>query len=66
MSCYWAYPESYTHIAMRQVRRIDLIWQEENIDIYERLKQQAVNLNKEIPQLIKEIIEQEIRRNSDS
>ncbi|MBG1264871.1 HNH endonuclease [Nostoc commune] len=66
LSCYWAYPESYTHIAMRQVRRIDLIWQGENVEIYERLKQQAISLNKEIPELIKEIIEREIKRNSDS
>jgi predicted DNA-binding protein len=51
---------------MRQVRRIDLIWQRENVEIYERLKQRAASLNKEIPELIKEIIEREIRRNSDS
>ncbi|MEH2069675.1 MAG: HNH endonuclease [Nostoc sp.] len=66
LSCYWAYPESYTHIAVRQVRRIDLIWQGENVEIYERLKQLATNLNKEIPELIEEIIEREIRQNSDS
>lgn len=65
LSCYWAYPENYTHIAMRQVRRVDLIWQEENVEIYERLKQQAASLNKEIPEFIKEIIEREIRRNID-
>ncbi|MDZ7958106.1 MAG: HNH endonuclease [Aulosira sp. DedQUE10] len=65
LSCYWAYPESYTHIAMRQVRRIDLMWQGEDIGIYERLKQQAVELNKEIPEFIKEIIEREIGRNDD-
>ncbi len=46
LSCYWAYPESYTHVAMQQVRRIDLMWQGDNIEIYEKLKQQAVRLNK--------------------
>ena len=66
LSCYWAYPENYTHIAMRQVRRIDLIWQGDDIENYERLKQQAASLNKEIPEFIKEIISQEIRRNNDS
>jgi hypothetical protein len=65
LSCYWAYPENYTHIAMRQVRRIDLRWQGEDIVIYERLKQQAVELNKEIPEFIKEIINREIGRNDD-
>lgn len=66
LSCYWAYPESYTHVAMQQVRRIDLMWQGDNIEIYEKLKQQAVRLNKEIPEFIKEIIEREIRQNNDS
>ncbi|MFB2969486.1 hypothetical protein ACE1CD_10970 [Aerosakkonema sp. BLCC-F183] len=66
LSCYWAYPENYTHIAMRQIRRIDIIWQGEDVEIYERLKQQAVSLEKDIPKLIKEIIEREIRQNDDS
>ena len=65
LSCYWAYPENYTHVAMQQVRRIDLMWQGDNIEIYEKLKQQAVRLNKEIPEFIKEIIEREIRQNGD-
>jgi hypothetical protein len=66
LSCYWAYPENYTHIAMRQVRRIDLIWQGDDIDTYERLKQQAARLDKEIPEFVKEIIEREIRRNGNA
>ncbi|RCJ38174.1 HNH endonuclease [Nostoc punctiforme NIES-2108] len=66
LSCYWAYPESYMHVAMQQVRRIDLMWQGDNIEIYEKLKQQAVRLNKEIPEFIKEIIEREIRQSNDS
>lgn len=65
LSCYWAYPENYTHIAMRQVRRIDLMWEGEDVEIYERLKQLAVSLEKEIPEFIKEIIEREMRRNCD-
>lgn len=64
-SCYWAHPEDYTHIAMRQVRRIDIMWEEKDVEIYERLKQQAVSLEKEIPEFIKEIIEREMHRNTD-
>ena len=60
LSCYWAYPESYSHIAMRQVRRIDLLWQGNEVEIYESLKQQAKLLNKEISELVKEIIERQI------
>lgn len=65
LSCYWAYPENYTHIAMRQIRRIDLLWEGDDVAIYERLKQQAVCLEKEIPEFVKEIIEREIGQTSD-
>ena len=65
LSCYWAYPENYLHIAMRQVRRIDIIWQGEDVEIYERLKQQAARLDKEIPELSKEIIEQAMMGNGE-
>jgi len=60
LSCYWAYPENYEHIAMRQVRRVDLQWEGEDIDIYETLKQRAISLEKQIPTLIKEIIKREL------
>jgi hypothetical protein len=65
LSCYWAYPESYGHIAMRQVRRIDLLWEGNDIEIYERLKQRAVSVEKELPEFVKAIIERELERQGD-
>jgi hypothetical protein len=62
LTCYWAYPENYSHIAMRQIRRIDLVWQGKEIDIYEKLKAKAHSLEKEIPLFVKEILEREIHR----
>jgi hypothetical protein len=59
LSCYWAYPESYEHIAMRQVRRIDLLWEGDDIEIYERLKQRAVSVEKELPEFVKEICQRD-------
>jgi len=38
---------------MQQVRRIDLIWQGDDIETYERIKQQAARLNKQIPEFVK-------------
>lgn len=65
LSCYWAYPEDYEHIAMRQVRRIDLLWEGEAVELYEQLKQRAISLEKELPEFVKEIIERELNRNVD-
>jgi predicted DNA-binding protein len=50
---------------MQQVRRIDLMWQGEDTELYEKLKQYAIELEKDIPTFIKEIIEREINHNLD-
>ncbi len=60
LACYWAYPENYDHIAMRQIRRIDLIWQGDEIYTYDKLQTKARLLEKEIPLFVKEIIENEV------
>jgi hypothetical protein len=63
LSCYWAFPENYTHVAMNQVRRIDLIWQGEETSQYERLKEEASVRGQKIPDFIKAIIERALKRN---
>jgi hypothetical protein len=59
-SCYWAYPENYTHVAMQEVRRIDLIWEGDEIEIYEQLRKQASQADKSLTELIKEMIERQV------
>jgi hypothetical protein len=66
LSCYWAYPENYVHIAMRQVRRVDLLWEGDDIKVYETLKQRAIALDKELPVFVKEIIERELGHDSET
>ena len=62
LSCYWAYPEDYSHAAMQQVRRADLIWQGKEIEQYERLKRDAKESGQTIPEFVKQIIEKVIKR----
>jgi predicted DNA-binding protein len=50
---------------MRQVRRIDLLWEGDEVAMYEALKQMAISLGKEIPEFVKEIIEREISCDED-
>jgi len=59
LSCYWAYPENYEHIAMEQVRRVDLLWTGDEIEVYEQLKQRASDRHIDLPELIKEILQRE-------
>lgn len=62
LSCYWAYPDNYSHIAMRQIRRIDLVWQGDEVATYDKLRAQSIRLQKEIPAFVKQIIEAELSR----
>lgn len=59
-SCYWAYPNSYNHIAMRQIRRADIVWTEQEVEIYEKLKLKTIQLQKNLPGYVKEIITQHL------
>ncbi|MDR1012131.1 MAG: helix-turn-helix domain-containing protein [Opitutaceae bacterium] len=56
LTCYWAYPENYTHVATVPVRRLDLIWQGESIKQYERLKADATQAGAPIPDYVKSIL----------
>lgn len=58
---YWAFPDNYNHIAMRQLRRTDIMWAGPEVEIYEKLKQKTIQLQKNVPGYVKEIIEQHLR-----
>lgn len=63
--CYWAYPDNYTHVAMREARRADILWTGAEIQSYERLKQRTLELQKNIPAYVKEIVEKHLKSESE-
>lgn len=56
--CFWAYPENYTHIAMEQVRRLDLEWRGEDTNLFDRLRETAQQKGETIQSLAKQILKQ--------
>lgn len=54
--CYWGNPQHYTHIALRPIRRIDIVWSEDEVMDYEQLKQLAQEENIEIPDYVKAVL----------
>ena len=56
MKCYWANPESYVHVALREVRRTDILWNENEVQLYENLKELAVKNQFPIPDYVKKVI----------
>ncbi|MEO8396750.1 MAG: HNH endonuclease signature motif containing protein [Chloroflexota bacterium] len=56
LTCYWAKPETYLHIALRNIRRIDLLWSEDEVELYERLRHNANQSGETMPDYVKKII----------
>lgn len=61
-SCYWAYPEAYTHIAMRDIRRLDLLWSSEESFEYDLLKKEANKVQEEAPEYVKNVLRNHFKR----
>jgi len=45
---------------MRQARRVDILWSGEEVAVYDRLKRRTMELQKDIPKYVKEIIEKHL------
>ncbi len=63
-SCYWAYPELYTHIAMRDIRRLDLLWSGEEITDYDLLVDEAAKVQEEAPEYVKNVLRNHFKQKS--
>ncbi len=52
-SCYWASPSEYSHIAMADIRRLDVIWQGDEVEVFDQIRGQAARLKLEVPAYVK-------------
>ena len=62
LSCYWAYPENHQHVAMKQMRRVDVAWQGEETAEFDAVKQAATAAGKTPADFIKEAVRAAIFR----
>ncbi len=60
-SCYWAFPENYSHVAMREMRRLDIIWTGDQTADFDTLSDQAVSEGWELPDFVKEVLRRHLR-----
>jgi hypothetical protein len=52
-SCYWASPESYKHVALRAVRRLEIVWTEQEVAEFDRLAKAARKAGRAVPEYMK-------------
>lgn len=55
-TCYWVNPPKYEHIAMQQIRRVDLVWSDPEIAEYEELLRHARGKDMSLSDYIKSIL----------
>lgn len=60
-ACYWASPESYKHLALRQLRRLDVVWTEAEVQTFDHLRAKADAAHVEMPEYVKAIVERHVR-----
>lgn len=63
LNCYWANPVSYLHVALRNIRRIDIVWEENEIESYEWLRDKAHELDETMPDYVKKVLKNNINPN---
>lgn len=55
-SCFWAFPERYRHIAGEQVRRIDIQWTGDEVEIFDRIHRRAKKEDLPVAAFIKRLL----------
>lgn len=55
-SCYWTHPDSYKHIALRLIRRLDIVWSGDEVKVFEKFRERVEKLNESMPNYVKAVI----------
>jgi len=61
-TCLWASPEVYQHIATEERRRLDIVWEGDEADDYDRVVAIAKGQSRDMQSVVKEIIRRSGRR----
>ena len=54
-SCFWAFPEKYTHVAGEQVRRVNIEWRGAEVEAFDKLSAKAQSENVTVASLLKRL-----------
>jgi hypothetical protein len=60
-TCYWASPDEYSHIAMKQLRRLALTWSGKETTEYDRLAAKALDRETDLPEFVKAILRKHLK-----
>lgn len=55
-TCYWASPKAYEHVALEQIRRVDVTWKGDDVKLYDKLREKSTQLGISLQNLLKKIV----------
>lgn len=61
-TCYWASPADYDHVAMRQMRRLDIVWEREELTDFEAMAEAAEETDEPMPEFVKHVLRRALGR----
>lgn len=62
LSCYWGMPEEYSHIALQEMRRVDVTWTDSETKEYDALRQLANKEGSRVPAYVKKTLSVSIKK----
>ena len=57
-SCYWADPEKHTHVAMEELRRIDVVFSRDEVNSFDKFRKQAQQRSQSVRDRIREFVQE--------
>ncbi len=60
--CYWSSPKAHKHVALRDIRRLDLVWQNGDVTQYEALKAESEKHQVALPDFVKSVLDRHLKQ----
>jgi|SRR5690554_996482 len=57
-TCYWAYPENYTHVAMKEMRSINVTWEGAEVAEYDKMENSCKESGETAQDYLKKIVKE--------
>jgi len=64
-TCYWATPDDYNHVAMRQMRRLDVVWEGQEVADFDVMADTAKEQEVPMPDFVKHALRRAFNREAD-
>jgi len=55
-TCYWAYPEDYSHVAMKKIRNLNITWEGDEVCSFDNMKSSCDEEGRTIQDYIKSVV----------